>query len=134
GQALQPLQPAAHDRGQFPCRPGGGSRQSRRAGSWGLERTVTGNDRRGLSVLCCARPPIGPVQSASMKTKLDIATNWLPRYTGTKIEEFGDYILLTNFHDYVERFAERFKCDVRGEGRPMQTATNAHGLTIINFG
>src|SRR4051812_36285038 len=69
-----------------------------------------------------------------MKTKLDIAKNWLPRYTSTKIDQFGDYILLTNFHDYVEQFAEIFKCDVRGEGRPMQTATNSQNLTIINFG
>src|SRR2546421_4251719 len=69
-----------------------------------------------------------------MKTKLDIATNWLPRYTGTKIEEIGDYVLLTNFQDYVERFAQRFGCPIRGLGRPMQTATNSNGLTIINFG
>lgn len=69
-----------------------------------------------------------------MKTKLDIAKNWLPRYTGTKIDEFGDYMLLTNFHNYVERFAERFNCDIKGLGRPMQTATNSNGLTIINFG
>src|SRR5688500_19458558 len=69
-----------------------------------------------------------------MKTKLDIARNWLPRYTNTKIDEFGDYILLTNFHDYVERFCEIFGADMRGQGRPMQTATNSAGLTIINFG
>lgn len=69
-----------------------------------------------------------------MKTKLDIAKNWLPRYTGTQIDEFGDYMLLTNFHNYVERFAERFNCDIKGIGRPMQTATNSAGLTIINFG
>src|SRR5437763_7477247 len=69
-----------------------------------------------------------------MNTNLYIATNWLPRYTGTKIEEFGDYVLLTNFHEYVVRFSERFDCPVRGEGRPMQTATNSNGLSIINFG
>jgi AMP nucleosidase len=69
-----------------------------------------------------------------MKTKLEIAKNWLPRYTGTGIDEFGDYMLLTNFHNYVTKFAERFKCDVKGAGRPMQTATNNKGLTIINFG
>ncbi|MCS7054097.1 MAG: AMP nucleosidase [Ignavibacterium sp.] len=69
-----------------------------------------------------------------MKTKLEIAKNWLPRYTGTKIDEFGDYMLLTNFHNYVEKFAERFNCDIKGIGRPMQTATNNDGLTIINFG
>jgi AMP nucleosidase len=69
-----------------------------------------------------------------MKTKLDIAKNWLPRYTGTRIDDMGDYILLTNFHDYVQRFAETFGADIKGEGRPMQTATNSRGLTIINFG
>lgn len=69
-----------------------------------------------------------------MKTKYDIARNWLPRYTGTPLEKFGSYILLTNFYNYVESFAERFNCDVEGIGRPMQTATNSAGLTIINFG
>ena len=69
-----------------------------------------------------------------MNTKLDIARNWLPRYTGTKLDEFGDYMLLTNFYNYVERFSEKFNCDIHGVGRPMQTATNADGLTIINFG
>jgi AMP nucleosidase len=69
-----------------------------------------------------------------VRTKLDIAKNWLPRYTGTTIDQFGDYILLTNFHDYVERFAMKFNCEVRGIGRPMQTATNTNGLTIVNFG
>ncbi|MGE5403074.1 MAG: AMP nucleosidase [Ignavibacteriales bacterium] len=69
-----------------------------------------------------------------MRTKLEIAKNWLPRYTGTEIDEFGDYLLLTNFHNYVTRFAEQFNCDIKGIGRPMQTATNSQGLTIINFG
>jgi AMP nucleosidase len=69
-----------------------------------------------------------------MKTKLDIAKNWLPRYTGTPIDAFGDYILLTNFDDYLLRFAEIFACEIRGINRPMQTATNSKGLTLINFG
>jgi AMP nucleosidase len=69
-----------------------------------------------------------------MKTKLDIAKNWLPRYTGTRIDEFGDYMLLTNFQNYVEKFSGRFNCDIKGIGRPMQTATNSGGLSIINFG
>ncbi|MDD3557182.1 MAG: AMP nucleosidase [Melioribacteraceae bacterium] len=69
-----------------------------------------------------------------MKTKLDIAKNWLPRYTGAEIDQLGDYILLTNFADYVDKFADKFECDITGEGRPMQTATNSKGLSIINFG
>ncbi|NQT72479.1 MAG: AMP nucleosidase [Chloroflexi bacterium] len=69
-----------------------------------------------------------------MIDKLDIAKNWLPRYTGMPLDEFGDYILLTNFHYYLYTFAERFNCEVYGEDRPMQAATNSQGLTIVNFG
>lgn len=69
-----------------------------------------------------------------MRTKLEIAKNWLPRYTGTKIDDFGDYMLLTNFQNYVLKFADKFKCNINGEGRPMQSATNSAGLSIINFG
>ena len=68
-----------------------------------------------------------------MKTKEDIVNNWLPRYTGVPLDEFGQYILLTNFSNYVYMFAEQFGCEVRGKDKPMQTAT-AHGITIINFG
>ena len=63
-----------------------------------------------------------------------IAKNWLPRYTGMKLDDFGDYILLTNFHDYVMRFADKFGCNIQGLGKPMQASTNSKGLTIINFG
>lgn len=66
--------------------------------------------------------------------RLDIARDWLPRYTGMPIDDFGDYVLLTNFSDYLEQFAERFGCEVRGKGRPMQAATNSAGLTMVNFG
>ena len=69
-----------------------------------------------------------------MKTKLEIAKNWLPRYTGTEIDEFGDYLLLTNFNNYITKFADQFNCNVNGIGRPMQASTNSKGLSIINFG
>lgn len=64
----------------------------------------------------------------------EIARNWLPRYTGMPLDRFGEHVLLTNFHDYVQRFATRFDCEIYGEGRPMQAATNTAGLTIVNFG
>ena len=69
-----------------------------------------------------------------MISKTEITRDWLPRYTGTQIEEFGKYILLTNFSNYVSKFAERFGCKINGKGCPMQTATNDRGLSIINFG
>jgi AMP nucleosidase len=68
-----------------------------------------------------------------MKTKEEIVQNWLPRYTGTPIEAFGQYILLTNFKNYVDMFAEKFQVEILGQDRPMQTAT-ANNITIINFG
>lgn len=68
-----------------------------------------------------------------MKTKADIVENWLPRYTGLTLEEFGQYILLTNFGNYVNIFAELHGVQVRGLDKPMPSAT-AEGITIINFG
>ena len=67
-----------------------------------------------------------------LKTKSDIVQNWLPRYTGMKLEEFGQYILLTNFQDYVNNFAELMGAEVKGEGHPMKCATKDN-ITIINF-
>ncbi len=67
-------------------------------------------------------------------SKAEITANWLPRYTGMPLENFGRHILLTNFYDYVRQFAARFECEIYGEGRPMQAATNSAGITIINFG
>lgn len=69
-----------------------------------------------------------------MIKKLEIANNWLPRYTGMPLEKYGDYILLTNFRNYAANFCEMFDCDLYGENRPMQAATNSAGLTIINCG
>lgn len=68
-----------------------------------------------------------------MKTKEEIVKDWLPRYTGRPLKEFGEYILLTNFIHYVELFAERFNVEIVGKDKPMQTAT-ANNITIINFG
>lgn len=75
-----------------------------------------------------------PTAGVPMSEKIEIAKNWLPRYTGMPIDGFGDYILLTNFHYHVVRFAEKFDCDIEGIGKPMQVSTNAKGLSIINFG
>lgn len=67
-------------------------------------------------------------------TKEIIAADWLPRYTGMPVDKLGDYILLTNFKNYVDNFADRFECEVTGRDRPMQAASNGEGLSIINFG
>ncbi|MFK8013073.1 MAG: AMP nucleosidase [Marinicellaceae bacterium] len=68
-----------------------------------------------------------------MITKEEIVSNWLPRYTGTALEDFGKYILLTNFSDYVYRFCKLTGAEIQGEDRPMSNAT-FDGVSIINFG
>lgn len=68
-----------------------------------------------------------------MKTKAEIVTDWLPRYTGRPLAEFGRYVLLTNFANYVDLFAERFGVEVLGRDRPMTSATAAD-ITMLNFG
>ncbi len=68
-----------------------------------------------------------------MINKEDIVKDWLPRYTGVPLDGFGEYILLTNFINYVEMFAEHFGVEIHGKTKPMQSAT-AQNITIINFG
>jgi AMP nucleosidase len=68
-----------------------------------------------------------------MKSKEEIVNNWLPRYTGVPIEEFGSYIILVNFSNYVHMFAKLYNVEVKGLDKPMASAT-ADNITIINFG
>jgi AMP nucleosidase len=68
-----------------------------------------------------------------MKTRQEIVQNWLPRYTGQHLKDFGEYILLCNFSNYVTLFAGMHDVPVVGLDKPMQCAT-AEDITIINFG
>ena len=67
-----------------------------------------------------------------MKEKSDIVNNWLPRYTGKPLDSFGEYILLTNFGGYVDKFCQMTGAELEGRDRPMPSAT-ADGITMINF-
>lgn len=67
-----------------------------------------------------------------MKTKEEIVKNWLPRYTGMALEDFTDYILLTNFNHYLELFSEMYNVPIN-TGHPMHSVS-ANGITLINFG
>jgi len=77
------------------------------------------------------------VQSAirsGLKTKEAIVANWLPRYTGRVLEDFSDYIILTNFSKYLQMFSEwNDNAPIMGLDKPMQSVS-ANGITIINFG
>ena len=68
-----------------------------------------------------------------MKTKSEIVDNWLVRYTGLKLKEFGEYILLTNFDQYLHIFADICACSIKGENKNMGTASSKN-ITMINFG
>lgn len=69
-----------------------------------------------------------------MNNKEKITFDWLKRYTGTDPGDYGDWILLTNFQNYVEKFANKFTTKINGLGGPMTSAINKDGLSIINFG
>ncbi|MGL4228660.1 MAG: AMP nucleosidase, partial [Tannerellaceae bacterium] len=68
-----------------------------------------------------------------MKTKQEIVENWLPRYTERPLNEFTEYILLTNFTKYVELFAEIYSVPIQGLKSSMPNAVSGD-ITIINFG
>ncbi|HSN50680.1 MAG TPA: hypothetical protein VLR52_05565, partial [Bacteroidales bacterium] len=68
-----------------------------------------------------------------MKTKKEIVEDWLTRYTGIPLTEFGDYILLTNFSKYLDLFAEWEGVKVMGHDKAMPSATSGK-ITMINFG
>ncbi|HHL71916.1 MAG TPA: AMP nucleosidase [Bacteroidetes bacterium] len=68
-----------------------------------------------------------------MLSKQSIVKNWLPRYTGTDLDDFGKYILLTNFNQYVELFAEARGVKIRGRNKAMPNATDGK-ISMINFG
>lgn len=68
-----------------------------------------------------------------MNDKKSIVSNWLPRYTGLELDQFGDYILLTNFNLYLEKFADWHDVKIQGKDKAMPTATKSD-ITMINFG
>ncbi|MGB4775378.1 MAG: AMP nucleosidase [Daejeonella sp.] len=69
-----------------------------------------------------------------LKNKEDIVNNWLPRYTGRPLDQFTDFILLTNFSRYLHLFSEwNGNAPIMGLDKPMQSVS-ANGITIINFG
>jgi len=68
-----------------------------------------------------------------VKTKKEIISNWLPRYTGNPLDKFGDYILLTNFQNYLDIFCKEMETTIVDPHANMVCA-NADSITMINFG
>lgn len=82
-------------------------------------------------------PKVKEVESPvkkGLKTKEQIVSNWLPRYTGRPLNQFTDFIILTNFSKYLQLFSEwHNNAQIMGLDKPMQSVSAA-GITIINFG
>ncbi len=66
-----------------------------------------------------------------MKTKQEIVDNWLTRYTGRELKDFPKYVLLTNFINYVEMFAERYHVPILHKNMPNAATDD---VIIIDFG
>lgn len=74
-----------------------------------------------------------PDRTRTMKNKQEIVENWLPRYTGVPLDQFGQHILLTNFAGYLHTFSHLTGAPVQGMDRPMASVTS-DDITLINFG
>lgn len=71
---------------------------------------------------------------SSFPDKREIVRDWLPRYTGMQLEDFGPWVLLTNFQSHLNAFAAMHDVPLRGVGGPMTSASSGDGLSIINYG
>jgi hypothetical protein len=72
----------------------------------------------GDSIMC-------PVLPDRFPTKQELACEWLPRYTGMPIDEFGDYILLTNFSYTTRGFSNGVKT-AKSDARVTREWTELH--------
>ncbi|MBK6548847.1 MAG: AMP nucleosidase [Flavobacteriales bacterium] len=68
-----------------------------------------------------------------MRTKQEIVSNWLPRYTGLALDAFKPHILLTNFDNYLEIFCEQTGATIPVTDKAMKVAV-AEDMVMINFG
>ncbi|MCW5900602.1 MAG: AMP nucleosidase [Flavobacteriales bacterium] len=68
-----------------------------------------------------------------MRTKQDIVSNWLPRYTGLELGDFSPYVLLTNFDNYLDLFCQQTGGKVHARDKAMKVAV-AEDMVMINFG
>lgn len=68
-----------------------------------------------------------------MRTKEEIVSNWLPRYTGSGLEAFKPHVLLTNFDNYLDIFCQQTGAVIPVKDKAMKMAV-AEDMVMINFG
>lgn len=67
--------------------------------------------------------------------KRKVAVDMLERYTGHEIHHFKDYIILTNFHYYTERFCSILPDAYYTKGSAFKAASSEQSnVTIVEFG
>lgn len=65
------------------------------------------------------------------RDRLGIST--LERYTGSQVNDFQPYILLTNFFKYVKEFSEILKEPLHYGSVMVSCHSKKHGISIINY-
>ena len=73
------------------------------------------------------------VHRTKVRTKEDIVSNWLPRYTGLPLEAFKRHVLLTNFDNYLDIFCQLTGATQPVKDKAMKVAV-AEDMVMINFG
>ncbi len=68
-----------------------------------------------------------------MRTKQEIVSNWLPRYTGVEAADFKKHLLLTNFDNYLDLFCQLTGAAIVAKDKAMKVAV-AEDMAMINFG
>jgi AMP nucleosidase len=68
-----------------------------------------------------------------VRTKQEIVSNWLPRYTGLGLDDFRPYVLLTNFDNYLDIFCQQTGAIIPVKEKAMKVAV-AEDMVMINFG
>ena len=68
-----------------------------------------------MNMLSCGNR-LGGCCMSSFPDKREIVRDWLPRYTGMRLEDFGPWVLLTNFQSHVNAFAAMHDMPLRGVG------------------
>ncbi|MDR3492770.1 MAG: AMP nucleosidase [Gammaproteobacteria bacterium] len=66
-------------------------------------------------------------------TRDRVGISTLERYTGSKVEDFQPYILLTNFYKYVKNFSETLEEPIHHGSAMVVCHSKNNGITIINY-
>lgn len=73
------------------------------------------------------------IEQINQLTRDRVGVSTLERYTGSSIEDFQPYILLTNFYKYVKSFSESLNEHIHHGSAMVVCHSKKAGVSIINF-